>query len=104
MNEKLPEAPKPLGETPKEQTNAGTGILQADMKDLVETTEKENPALAKAFANVSDADMSKAPEPFDKEGAIKGICIEAYSSILALRGPGAWEAEFHHAAAVAQTF
>lgn len=79
--------------------------LSIDIKATTEELAKDNDALAKAFTDVNG--IGKEEPITDEESqtlVIKSVMDTAYQQILETRGPGAWEAEFHHASAVAQTF
>lgn len=91
MNENKSLAGQPaITETPAEQLMAGTGIAP---------TEEPSPDLVK----LPDVLEEGIPIP-DNASVIKHLFDELHEQVLNIRGAGAWEAEFHHAAAVAQTF
>ena len=91
MNENKSLAGQPaITETPAEQLMAGTGIAP---------TEEPSPDLVK-LPDVLEEGISN----LDIVSVIKHLFDELHEQVLNIRGAGAWEAEFHHAAAVAQTF
>ena len=91
MNENKSLAGQPaITETPAEQLMAGTGIAP---------TEEPSPDLVK-LPDVLEEGISN----LDIVSVIKHLFDELHEHVLNIRGGGAWEAEFKHASAVAQTF
>lgn len=87
-----------------EQLNQAPGPVENnDLGPVVSGEVLDNGNVPTSIPEVADV-LEEGIQAPDNASVIKHLCDELYEQILDIRGPGAWEAEFQHAAAVAQTF